>query len=614
MVEDVELVCGNSDYRVIFEFDEDWAKYNAKTALFVFGDTTVEVPFFGNVIEPEDAVAIERATKCYVGVYTGDLITTTKAEIKCLPSIRDIAKKASPPKEDVYLRLIKLLNDIKLGGSAIIEVDELPQYDDEINSNILYRTSEGLFYYNGLWEKLIDESDIESIRHDLDVVESLAKGAHQAVSFGNYETMVTALNALPKDTYKIPQSIMIVTLNVPDLWVSAIAEKSVPYTYVDDTTLANEIFTNGSVQVGYYVLSALETQKVDLTNYVKNTDMASWGTAGVIKLGDAMTISNGKLYFFTPSDADFKKSTRPVDHLKVSNTDQIVKYGLTDCRIAWTNDTKDESGAVVKGDKTKARELIGAVGVTDYANEGKAGVVMTKQADGFRVVNGYLNNPYALENDFKNKKESHFLRPKHYPLIGKYGVAYNTITLTDEEKASAQKWLGVSYDSLPDKPFYDTGISMQLVDLGYGVSVGLNVSDSYNNYCDAYLVSTDTYSANDLIGAVVTSVFGVEFTIGSSHIKEETDDGIWIAMTNDAYSPISIFVAYNSNYQPTIVKSPFPQAGVYFTSGSNDYESFGVSKVEKQGEFKALDNKYLDLENNNTIKALIARIEALENK
>ena len=97
------LVCGNNDYEVHFDFDEAWNEHHAKTALFVFGDETIKQPFKDNIC---DGVAIEKATRCYIGVFSGDLVTTTKAEVKCVPSIRDIAKTPKPPKEDVYNKLI----------------------------------------------------------------------------------------------------------------------------------------------------------------------------------------------------------------------------------------------------------------------------------------------------------------------------------------------------------------------------------------------------------------------------------------------------------------------------------------------------------------------------
>ena len=103
-------------------------------------------------------------------------------------------------------------------------------------------------------------------------VDSIAKGANQALSYGNYSTMITAFNNLANDIYNIGQNIMIITLEVPDLWISGIESTSSTYTYVDDETFVNELKTNGYVQVGYYKLSALETQKVNLDDYVTKTE------------------------------------------------------------------------------------------------------------------------------------------------------------------------------------------------------------------------------------------------------------------------------------------------------------------------------------------------------
>nr|DAJ75853.1 MAG TPA: hypothetical protein [Caudoviricetes sp.] len=103
-------------------------------------------------------------------------------------------------------------------------------------------------------------------------VDSIAKGANQALSYGNYSTMITAFNSLANDVYNIGQNVMIITLEVPDLWISGIESTSSSYSYVDDETFVNELKTNGYVQVGYYKLSALETQKVNLDDYVTKTE------------------------------------------------------------------------------------------------------------------------------------------------------------------------------------------------------------------------------------------------------------------------------------------------------------------------------------------------------
>lgn len=103
-------------------------------------------------------------------------------------------------------------------------------------------------------------------------VNSVAKGANQAVSFVSYSDMVTTVNALAADVYRAGQNVMIQTLEVPDLWVYSVESTSVPYTYTTDEAFINGLDTDGYVQVGYYKLSALETQKVDLTDYYDKTE------------------------------------------------------------------------------------------------------------------------------------------------------------------------------------------------------------------------------------------------------------------------------------------------------------------------------------------------------
>lgn len=112
------LVCGNNDYEVKFNFDSDWEGVEAKTAVFVYGDTPVHMPFVGNICE---GVAVENATLCAIGVFAGNIKTTTGATIQCLPSIRDIGGVPKEPTPEVYDRIMELLDE------AIEAHTELPK-------------------------------------------------------------------------------------------------------------------------------------------------------------------------------------------------------------------------------------------------------------------------------------------------------------------------------------------------------------------------------------------------------------------------------------------------------------------------------------------------------
>jgi hypothetical protein len=95
----------------------------------------------------------------------------------------------------------------------------------------------------------------------------IAKGANQAVSFADYEEMAQSLSNAPADKYNVGQNIMILKLNVPDLWVSYVYEwHEFHYTTEEDFI---EWLKGGSIQIGYYAISQLETQKVDLSVYAK---------------------------------------------------------------------------------------------------------------------------------------------------------------------------------------------------------------------------------------------------------------------------------------------------------------------------------------------------------
>ncbi len=112
----------------------------------------------------------------------------------------------------------------------------------------------------------------KTITGAINEVYSIARGANQAKSYIGYSEMITALNSLDDDVYISGQIINIETLLIPDLWVYSVESTNVPYTYTTDEAFTTALSTNGYVQVGYYKLSALETQKVDLTDYEQNTN------------------------------------------------------------------------------------------------------------------------------------------------------------------------------------------------------------------------------------------------------------------------------------------------------------------------------------------------------
>lgn len=95
-------------------------------------------------------------------------------------------------------------------------------------------------------------------------IRQMALGAMRGQSYADIETMVTALNALPADSFRVGDNIYLDQLNVPDVWISAVNGSSTAYTYVDDSTFTAAL-SAGRVQVGYFSISQLETEDVVLT-------------------------------------------------------------------------------------------------------------------------------------------------------------------------------------------------------------------------------------------------------------------------------------------------------------------------------------------------------------
>ena len=124
------------------------------------------------------------------------------------------------------------------------------------------------------YDKQMTQAYIEPLKTDISKVEAIAKGANRALSFASYQEMIEEINSYAKLTLlNVGQNIMILTLNVPDLWVAAVSEDYVSYSYSSDENFTNQLKVNGSVQVGHYILAALETQKVDLTNYATKSEV-----------------------------------------------------------------------------------------------------------------------------------------------------------------------------------------------------------------------------------------------------------------------------------------------------------------------------------------------------
>ena len=108
-----EYICGNGDFAVDFLFDEEWDDVETKTARFIHGDQHTDVVFTGTRCA---VPVILDTTKMKVGVYAGELRTTTQATVQCKKGILCDGGLPADPAPDVYAQLMAMIDAGMLQG------------------------------------------------------------------------------------------------------------------------------------------------------------------------------------------------------------------------------------------------------------------------------------------------------------------------------------------------------------------------------------------------------------------------------------------------------------------------------------------------------------------
>lgn len=103
-------VCGNSDFIVSFDFDDEWNAHLIKTARFIYDGKYTDVVFEGNQC-PVPVLSDTHNFK--VGVFAGDLKTSTPAYVGAKKSILCENGNGTPvePTPDVYNQMVELFTE-----------------------------------------------------------------------------------------------------------------------------------------------------------------------------------------------------------------------------------------------------------------------------------------------------------------------------------------------------------------------------------------------------------------------------------------------------------------------------------------------------------------------
>ena len=153
------------------------------------------------------------------------------------------------------------LSTASVYGQNVNNVEQMYQISPNAYGQFLIqRDSNGMFFVN--------EPTQYSHPASKNYVDNLCSGIVKSQAYTSYFAMITEINSLDDGHFKVGQNIYIQTVDVPDLWVYAVDSTSSSYTYTTDSDFVSSLINDGYVKVGYYKLSYLETNKVDLTNYL----------------------------------------------------------------------------------------------------------------------------------------------------------------------------------------------------------------------------------------------------------------------------------------------------------------------------------------------------------
>lgn len=104
------VICGNSDYTVAWDLDEEWTPYDTKTMRVNLADGTYQdVVFTGNTAA---LPVLSTPGWASVGLYAGDLHTSRAADLRVLPSVTTPGGAPADPAEDVYAQITEKFNQL----------------------------------------------------------------------------------------------------------------------------------------------------------------------------------------------------------------------------------------------------------------------------------------------------------------------------------------------------------------------------------------------------------------------------------------------------------------------------------------------------------------------
>lgn len=122
------IVCGNSDYNVKFNFDDEWQAHNNKIGVFAYnrcGEWQSEKVLFEGDTCPVPALHGVRSV--WIGVTAGDVRTSTPADVPCRMGSTDFSDAPEKPSADIWGQILDKLDAV----GTVQRINTVISYDGD---------------------------------------------------------------------------------------------------------------------------------------------------------------------------------------------------------------------------------------------------------------------------------------------------------------------------------------------------------------------------------------------------------------------------------------------------------------------------------------------------
>lgn len=122
------IVCGNSDYNIKFNFDDEWQAHTNKIGVFAYnrcGEWQSEKVLFEGDTCPVPALHGVRSV--WIGVTAGDVRTSTPADVPCRMGATDFSDTTEKPSEDIWTQILDKLDTV----GTVQRINTVISYDGD---------------------------------------------------------------------------------------------------------------------------------------------------------------------------------------------------------------------------------------------------------------------------------------------------------------------------------------------------------------------------------------------------------------------------------------------------------------------------------------------------